>query len=245
MSASIYRELVDWYPLLDPASDHLDEATAYRDALVGAASPAPETLLELGSGAGGNAWHLKQRFRCTLSDVSEEMLGLSRRLNPECEHVAGDMRTLRLGRSFDAVLVHDAITYMTREADLRAAIQTAFEHTRPGGAALFAPDVFRENYRESTELHCGSDGERSLRCLEWDWDPDPSDSEVRVEYAFLLRDSTGVRSVHDSHRCGVFARATWIELLRSAGFEVALTARPLDEDGAHDEVFICRRGQRS
>ena len=47
----------------------------------------------------------------------------------------GDLRTLRLGRSFDAVLVHDAVMYMTSERDLRSMAVTAFQHTRPGGAA--------------------------------------------------------------------------------------------------------------
>ena len=51
------------------------------------------------------------------------MLALSRALNPECEHLAGDMRTLRLGRVFDAVFVHDAVCYMTTRADLREFIQ--------------------------------------------------------------------------------------------------------------------------
>jgi trans-aconitate methyltransferase len=60
----------------------------------------------------------------TLVDLSEEMLVVSRRLNPECEHLLGDMRTLRLGRSFDAVFVHDAIDYMTTEADLRRAVRS-------------------------------------------------------------------------------------------------------------------------
>ena len=35
----------------------------------------------------------------TLVDLSEEMLAVSRELNPECEHLQGDMRTLRLGRT--------------------------------------------------------------------------------------------------------------------------------------------------
>ena len=71
------------------------------------------TLLELGSGGGNNASHLKHRFECTLTDLSPEMLALSRTLNPECEHIEGDMRTLRLERTFDAVFVHDAIAYIT------------------------------------------------------------------------------------------------------------------------------------
>lgn len=86
------------------------------------------------------------------------MLALSRELNPECEHLPGDMRTLRLGRSFDAVLVHDAIMYMTTREDLLAAARTAYEHTRPGGAAIFQPDCIRETFRERTELEGSDDG---------------------------------------------------------------------------------------
>ena len=48
------------------------------------------------------------------------MLDLSRTINPECEHVQGDMRTLRLGRVFDAIFVEDAVMYLTSVADLRA-----------------------------------------------------------------------------------------------------------------------------
>jgi hypothetical protein len=45
----------------------------------------------------------------TLVEPSVGMLAVSRALNPDLEHVQGDMRTVRLGRHFDAVFVHDAI----------------------------------------------------------------------------------------------------------------------------------------
>ena len=61
------------------------------------------------------------------------------------------MRTVRLGRQFDAVFVQDTICYMASEADLGPALETAFLHTRPGGAALFAPDHVRETFRPSTD----------------------------------------------------------------------------------------------
>ena len=47
------------------------------------------------------------------------MRELSRVLNPECEHVAGDMRDVRLGRAFDAVFVHEAVMYMTTKSPAR------------------------------------------------------------------------------------------------------------------------------
>jgi trans-aconitate methyltransferase len=103
----LYDELAGWFHLVTAPADYREEA-AEIVRVVEAEVPDARTLLELGSGGGNNASHLKARFECTLTDLSEPMLALSRGLNPECEHLQGDMRTLRLGRTFDAVLVHDA-----------------------------------------------------------------------------------------------------------------------------------------
>jgi len=240
MQPLLYTELVDWYYLMDPTADHADEAESYRAAFERSVSPPLETLLELGAGAGNNAYYLKQRFRCTLTDLSEPMLGLCRALNPECEHVLGDMRTLRLGREFDAVLVHDAVVYMTTEDDLAAAARTAFVHTRPGGAAVFAPDYVRETFREVSAMFGNEGGQRALRCLDWTWDPDPNDTQYLADYALLLRDGKQMRAVHERHVEGLFPRATWFAVLGAAGYRVELVQRPIGE-GQSDQIFLCRR----
>jgi len=168
------------------------------------------------------------------------MLALSRARNPECEHVLADMRTLRLGRRFDAVLAHDGITHMTTEPDLRAAIETAFVHTRPGGAAIFTPDDLADTFVEGAALHERDAGDQSLRYLEWSWDPVPGDGKGRTEYALLLRERGEVRAIHDRHEFGLFPRTTWLRLLGDAGFSVESLRRPVG-DGETDEVFLCRR----
>jgi SAM-dependent methyltransferase len=236
--AALYSDLVPYYWLVDPPLDHRDEAASYEKAFE-TATPRPETLLDLGSGAGNNALHLKRRFRCTLADISPAMLGLSKQQNPECEHVEADMRTLRLGRTFDAVLVHDAVMYMLTEDDLRAAIRTAFVHTRPGGVAVFAPDCFTESFAEAHEVLETDDGTRSMRALEWSWDPDPTDTTYAVEYAFLFRDGLDVKCVHDHHIECLFPKATWVRLFEEEGFRPEMTER--NDEGNIDEVFLCRR----
>jgi SAM-dependent methyltransferase len=240
MEPLLYRELVPWYRLLTPPEEYAEEAASYQASFERAVTSPRETLLELGAGAGHNAYYLKRAFRCVLTDLSDEMLSLSRELNPECEHLVGDMRTLRLGRTFDMVLVHDAVMYMTTEEDLLAAARTAFVHTRPGGAALFAPDCLKETFHEGTDVH-GSDGEgRAVRCLEWSWDPDPSDDTFITEYTFLLRDGDQVKAVHDRHVEGLFSRATWLRILTSTGYKVEAVERPIG-DGETDEIFLCRK----
>lgn len=227
----LYGALAAWWPLLSAPADYAEEAGFYRDTIVAASRERPRTLLELGSGGGNNASHLKRDFEMVLVDPSPGMLEVSRALNPDCEHVAGDMRTVRLDRRFDAVFVHDAVCYMTSEADLRRAIETAFVHCRPGGVALFAPDHVRETFRPSTDSG-GHDGvHRALRYLEWTWDPDPADTTYVVDYVYLLREADGsVRAEHDRHYEGLFARADWLRWLADAGF----TARVMTFD--HSEV---------
>ena len=115
----LYSELAPWYHLLTAPEDYAEEAEFYRNAIFSASDTSPETLLELGSGGGNNASHLKAHFQLTLVDLSPKMLKISQQLNPECEHIQGDMREIRLDRLFDAVFIHDAIMYMSSEADLQ------------------------------------------------------------------------------------------------------------------------------
>ena len=240
MLPKLYDQLSSWWALLSPPSDYADEAEFYARELIAAASEPAHTLLELGSGGGNNASYMKKHFHMTLVDLSPGMLSVSRNLNPECEHIQGDMRTVRLGRQFDRVFIHDAIVYMTTISDLRKAIETAFLHCRPGGAALFAPDHVRETFRPYTD-HGGCDGEdRGLRYLEWTWDPDPTDSTYLVDFAYLLRDRDGdMRVEHDRHLEGLFGRNEWLQLLTEAGFQPRNMplAIPDVEPGTY-EVFL-------
>jgi len=214
----MYKELASWWPLLSPPNDYAEEAKFYRQVIVGASTVRPRTLLELGSGGGSNASHLKASFKITLVDLSPEMLEVSCSLNPECEHIQGDMRSIRLGREFDAVFIHDAITYMITENDLDQAIKTAFIHCRHGGVALFTPDCTRENFRPTTS-HGGHDGEgKGMRYLEWTRDPDPYDTTYTTDFAFLLWDGKEVRFEYDRHICGLFGREDWMQLIANAGF---------------------------
>jgi SAM-dependent methyltransferase len=229
--------LASWYHLLSSPQDYADEAEFARNLLIQSSTTTTYTVLELGSGGGNNASHLKAYFRMTLVDLSPGMLALSSTLNPECEHLAGDMTSVRLGRVFDAVFIHDAIMYMTTEDQLRRALETAFLHCKPGGSALIMPDVVRETFVSLT-THGGHDGEgRSIRYIEWTFDPDSSDTNYTVDFAYLLRDGDReVRVVHDHHVFGVFSRDTWTRMLREVGFEPSIV---VDRWGR--EVFLAKK----
>lgn len=234
----MYDELADWWSLLSPPADYLDEATFFYQVLRQAGLPPQPTILELGSGGGSNAVHLKAHFASvTLSDLSPEMLALSEQLNPECEHLVGDMRSIRLDRTFDVVFIHDAIEYMTTVDDLRMALETAFLHCRSGGLALFVPDYVKETFEPDTD-HGGSDGDsRALRYLEWTYDPDINDTSYTVEYTYVLREmGQPTRVEHEQHINGLFSRSTWLELLHNVGFQSEIIR---DEYGR--DLFLTRK----
>ena len=240
----LYTELAEWWPLLSAPEDYAEEAAFYWQALTAASERPVATLLELGSGGGNNASHLKAHACLTLVEPSSDMRAVSGALNPECAHVEGDMRTVRLGHTFDAVFVHDAVGYMTTEADLRDAMETAWVHCAPGGAALFAPDHVGETFHPAA-AHGGHDGDdgRALRYLEWTWDPDPRDATYVVDYAFLLRAADGaVRVAHDRHIEGLFSQATWLRLLAEVGFApVVVPSPPRASVGSPAPVFVGHR----
>jgi SAM-dependent methyltransferase len=242
----LYRDLADWYPLLTPVGDYAEEAAFYRRLLETHCQRPPRTLLDLGSGGGHNAAHLKVALSCTLVDLAPAMLELSRRLNPECKHVQGDMRSVRLGRVFDCVLVHDAVSYMASRADLASAIATAFEHTAPGGVALFQPDFVAETFEPGTETGGSDANGRGLRYLEWRWVPESSHETYVTDMAYLLRDERGaVEVIHDRHVMGLFSRAVWRGLIAAAGFEpLAVPFEHSSYSNTGHEVFLGLRPVR-
>jgi SAM-dependent methyltransferase len=236
----LYQELASWWPILSAPEDYAEEAAFYQQALLSASHIPLHTLLELGSGGGSNASHLKKRFRMTLVDLAPGMLQVSQALNPECEHLLGDMRTVRLGREFDAVFIQDAIGYMTTLDDLRQAIATASVHCRPGGVALFAPDCTRETFRPTTG-HGGHDrGDRSLRYLEWGFDPDPADSTYLFYMVYLLHEAgqdDEMRCILDKHIIGLFSQAEWMQAIEDAGFQPQ-TLRTEHSEVGEMQVFL-------
>jgi SAM-dependent methyltransferase len=234
----MYTDLADWWPLFSPPSHYIEEAADLLPVLLEAPDREPKTLLELDCGGGSLANHLKKHLRLTLTDQSEAMIEVSRQVNPECEHLVGDMRSIEIGREFDLVFIHDAIMYATDPKSVQATLHTAYRHCRPGGATVVVPDFVKETFEPKTSTGGEDDTDgRGLRYLLWIWDPDPSDHTYNADFAFLLRDTNG--DVHvdiDLHRFGLFPRAAWLDGFQEVGFSVRSRIDPWERD-----VFVAKK----
>src|ERR687898_2470508 len=238
LKEQLYYDISEWWPVISPPSEYAEEAELYVEMIQAAARRPVREVLELGSGGGNNASYMKRSFAMTLVEPADGMREISRKLNPECAHLPGDMRHVRLERTFDAVFVHDAVMYMTSEDDLRAALETVATHLAPGGVALVAPDATAETFSEATQ-HGGSEDEsgRRARYLEWTLPPDPGESTYTVHYVFLLREPEGgVRVVHDVHREGLFPRKTWLRLFQEVGLVAEIAPRTIE--GEEYDSFV-------
>jgi SAM-dependent methyltransferase len=236
----MYREFADLWTEISHPDDYAEEAVHWLDTLSDLLGEKPpvagrtrHTLLELGVGGGNNLSHLTAQYDAVAVDLSPEMLANSEAINPGVEHIVDDMRTLRLDRRFDAVLAHDAISYMTTEADLRRVFDAAAAHLEPGGVFITSPDWFRgvDEFPNLTSKTVRP-GE-SLSYVEYAYDPDPSDTEIDVLFVYLIHQPDGTVTVEeDLHKHGLFPLGTWLELIHEAGFDPGVRAFRIDE---HEE----------
>ncbi len=232
----LYDDLAYLWPLLSPPEHYEAEAATLRALIAGhfmmdpAARGRRLSVLELGAGGGHTLFHLRDEFDCVAVDLSEPMLDNCRALNPSIQCVLGDMRTLRLGRAFDVVLVHDAIDYMTTTQDAQAAIDTIAAHLTATGIAFIAPTYTRETFVDGDVADDGTTTEsQELTYFSFVHDPDPADTTMEMILLYLMRPNPSahagprqVQVVEDRHTCGLFDNDTWADMIHRAGMQCNL-----------------------
>jgi SAM-dependent methyltransferase len=143
MSDQVFGQVyADQYDCLYHDKDYEAECD-FLEAMFRKMNVPVKTILDLGCGTGGHAILLAQRgYEVTGVDRSENMLAIAgakaKAADVDVEFVGGDIRTVELGRTFDAVIAMFAVMcYQTTNTDLAAACLTARRHVDPGGVFAF------------------------------------------------------------------------------------------------------------
>lgn len=149
MRDTVFARYSRYYDLLYRDKDYAAEA-AYLASHLRRYAPHAERILELGCGTGAHAEHLaRMGYAVHGVDQSEPMLaratarkaGLPAETAARLSFASGDVRSVRAGATYDAVIsLFHVISYQTTNADLQAVFATAAAHLRPGG--LFAFDFW-------------------------------------------------------------------------------------------------------
>jgi hypothetical protein len=163
---------------------------------------------------------------------------------------------VRLGRTFDVVLIHDAIDYLLTAEDVSRTMQTVYEHLLPGGVALIAPTYTRETFTDG-EVADDAPGsgidptgtEHDLRFFSFVHDPVPSDTSFEMILLYLLRPRPRklgaarreVEVIEDRHVCGLFARDDWLSMLDAAGLTAEFIEQGEDDEAGAWSLFVGTR----
>jgi len=214
-----YSNLAWTESIVTPPEEYGEETELFNKVIKENSKIEARTLFHLGCGAGGNDYTFKKHFKVTGVDISEDMLEIARKLNPEVTYLYGDMRTIRLKECFDAVAIPDSIGYMTTVEDLRSAILTAYKHLKPGGVLLIVANI-RAEFKENNFVYTGSKGDVEITVFENNYIPDTTGTTYEGTFIYLIR-RKGKLEIHtDYHIIGLFKLETWLDLLKEVRFEV-------------------------
>jgi SAM-dependent methyltransferase len=138
-SSLLYRE-PHLYDLVFPDAGEVT-ATMVRTAMDRYLSAPPRSMLDVGCGTGR---HLEAMARtipeCYGVDLLESNIAYAKSVRPRLTFHGADMRTVRLGRTFDVITcLGNALSYALTDQDLADTVRTFASHAHPG--TLLALDV--------------------------------------------------------------------------------------------------------
>ncbi|PKG33215.1 trans-aconitate 2-methyltransferase [Methanoregula sp.] len=224
-----YNDLawVDDY-LTGPA-EYEEEVRCYIGLLEQQGIKPPGTLLHLGCGAGGHDRIFRQYFSVTGVDISPGMLARARAAHPDIGYLEGDMRSIRLNRRFDAVVIPDSIDYMVTIDDLRQAIHTAVTHLRPGGVLLVVGKT-EETFRNNNFVYTGERDGTHVTLFENNYRSLNNPGTYEAVLVYLIRQKEELSIQTERHELGLFPLNTWEQVFRENGIEMMTTRL----DGIYD-----------
>lgn len=239
----LYRDLSWTWPIISPPVDYIEEGERYRYLFKKYSKIPVLNLLNLGCGGGHVDSVLKKYFSITGIDISANMLKLARKLNPDAVYKKGDMRSIRLKKRFDAVLIHDSVNYMLTEKDLSAAFKTAYEHLKPGGMLLTFAEEYNKIKQHSVSSSTHKKGDIEITFIEHYYDPSPTDSTFECTFIYLIRKRKKLIIKTDRHLCGLFKVATWLKLLKHCGFKTKkqVYKYKMGDEKKSIQEFICHK----
>lgn len=218
---AMYGKVARIYDLLYSGTgikDYPAEAdTLHR--LIQDASPGARTLLDVACGTGAHLEILRRWYMVEGADLSPEMLAVANsRLQNVPLHLA-DMRTLDLGKKFDAVTcLFSAIGYIADHENMRTAIYRMADHLEPGGVLIVdgwvQPGKWSDVWRGPPDV--ASDKSTMVVRLSVSR---RIGSTTELDFHHLVRDETGIDYFVEQHRLELVPTEDYVEAFEAAGLD--------------------------
>ena len=197
-----------------------------------------KTVLEFGSGTGQHARLLSQRgFEMCGVERSKTMIEKARsetdRLGLQSiQFEQGDLRSVRIGKKFDAVIaLFHVLSYQTSNADAQAMFETAATHIETGGIFLFdcwyGPAVLTD-HPETRVKRVEDDTVEIIRIAESVMFPNQNKVEVHYKLLAIEKSSSILQQIDEVHPMRYFFLPEIELMLETSGFKLVATENWLD-----------------
>jgi ubiquinone/menaquinone biosynthesis C-methylase UbiE len=227
----MFTKSARFYDAIYARKDYAAEAEALRAIIASEMDRPARTLLDVACGTGRHLAQMQTAFEVEGADLNEDLLALAKERLPNVRLHHADMRSIDLGRDFDAVTcLFGAIGYLTSREDLEAAIAAMARHVAPGGLLIvdpwWPPDKWvldgnpRALFVDEPELKIAR---MSISGREGDI--------ATLNFHYLVATREGVFPFTENHRLGLFTMAEQVAAFRAAGLDVR-----------HDAVGLIGRG---
>ena len=186
----VFEAYSGYYDLLYQDKDYEGEVKYIDSLLQTYGVSGCRELLEFGSGTGKHGRLLAEKgYNIIGIELSDSMVQKAQKTDGfTCQQ--GDVRTISLGRSFDAVIaLFHVVSYQTTNADVQAVFQRATEHLQVGG--LFVFDVWYSPavYHRKPEIRVKRMDNNEVEIIRIA-EPNilPNENRVDVNYTVFVRD---------------------------------------------------------
>ncbi|MER5873461.1 class I SAM-dependent methyltransferase [Streptomyces sp. NPDC002044] len=215
---AIYRRADVYHDFYRGRGKDYPAEAAYVRELIRARTADSDSLLDVACGTGAHLNALAGAFREAAGvDLSQEMLDVAARTNPDLPWLQGDMRDFRLGRTFSAVTcMFSSIGYLPDTHGLDRAVRNLADHLAPGGVLVVEPWWFPERFRPGW---VGADVvEREGRTIARVSHTVRAGASSRMEVHYTVASpEAGVEHFTDVHLMSLFERAQYEDAFRRAG----------------------------
>jgi SAM-dependent methyltransferase len=191
--------------------------TAELCRIIEESSPGARTLLDVACGTGAHLAALSRWYEVEGADISPAMLAVARGRVPGVALHQADMRTIALGRTFDAVIcLFSSIGYITDPAEMRSAVARLAAHVAPGGVLVLdgwvRPDEWHDRFRPEPDI--AQDDEALVVRLAF---TRRERDITNLDMHHLVQTAEGIDYFVENHRLALTPTEDYVSAVESAG----------------------------
>ncbi|MBN2101329.1 MAG: class I SAM-dependent methyltransferase [Candidatus Aenigmarchaeota archaeon] len=215
----LYKDLAKYYDVIYYWKDYSKEAGLLVKLISKYKKSEGKELLEAGCGTGHHLQFLKDNFKCTGTDINQEMLNVAKKKNKDVTFRKADMIDMKLNKKFDVIIsMFSSIGYVKTITNLKKTLQNFSGHLKSGGVLIIEPWFSQDQFTNSkTQLISYEDDKIKIARM--------SKSKRKGNISILDMDylvsESGEDTKHfkDRHELGLFETEKTLELMESAGLK--------------------------